>query len=206
MAYMTFTDALMQAKRYAFTGSEGPVGVRTASTASNRFSERPLRPMSKTPQPFNPTPAGAGTSPLSGYLGNDVITSELPQPFNPTPTPAGGGYEAIGRMQPDGSVMGPADYAAKGLIWNPAPAESFTAAPYPDWERDVVNGVTTNWGSYTPPASYVAWQAEQQKQAEQQRLGDTSGQSSAISWNSPFASDEQIRMLVDALMKLKLGG
>ena len=83
MAYMTFTDALMQAKRYAFTGSEGPVGVRTASTASNRFSERPLRPMSKTPQPFNPTPAGAGTSPLSGYLGNDVITSELPQPFNP---------------------------------------------------------------------------------------------------------------------------
>jgi hypothetical protein len=46
--------------------------------------------MSKTPQPFNPTPAGAGTSPLSGYLGNDVITSELPQPFNPTPTPAGG--------------------------------------------------------------------------------------------------------------------
>ena len=191
---MNFLDALMNRKR----------NFPADYLASDRVGSARLgsSPQTSTLSDFS-------TRPFRGRMENTTRDPMVPKvtSLSATPTiPAGGGYEAIGRMQPDGSVMGPADYAAKGLIWNPAPAESFTAAPYPDWERDVANGVTTNWGSYTPPASYVAWQAEQQKQAEQQRLGDTSGQSSAISWNSPFASDEQMRMLVDALMKLKLGG
>ena len=145
---MTFTDALMQAKRYANTGSEGPVGVRTASTASNRFSERPLRPMSKTPQPFNPTPAGAGTSPLSGYLGNDVITSELPQPFNPTPTPAGGAVPSVNTDRFRITGQEELDYLNSLVSWyKPTNEEEQTVLNNAIARRDEMNKQMANQGA-----------------------------------------------------------